>query len=74
MEEKTVWQKYAGTSVRSVGKDKVLELLLTAHGRRPCPVGGCAGNRQDHDGKILARSMDGRFSRIQFTPDLLPQT
>lgn len=53
MEEKTVWQKYAGTSVRSLWeKIRYWSFADGSDGRRPCPVGGCAGNRQDHDGKI----------------------
>ena len=56
-----------------VGKEKVLELLLTA-----LTAGGhvlledVPGTGKTMMAKSLARSMDGKFSRIQFTPDLLP--
>lgn len=56
-----------------VGKEKVLDLLLTA-----LTAGGhvlledVPGTGKTMMAKSLARSMDGKFSRIQFTPDLLP--
>ncbi|QIB53638.1 AAA family ATPase [Blautia producta] len=56
-----------------VGKEKVLDLLLTAR-----TAGGhvlledVPGTGKTMMAKSLARSMDGKFSRIQFTPDLLP--
>ena len=74
MEEKNCMEKIRGNiSQVIVGKDKVLELLLTA-----LTAGGhvlledVPGTGKTMMAKSLARSMDGKFSRIQFTPDLLP--
>ena len=74
MEEKNCMAKIRGNiSQVIVGKDKVLELLLTA-----LTAGGhvlledVPGTGKTMMAKSLARSMDGKFSRIQFTPDLLP--
>lgn len=56
-----------------VGKDTVIELILTS-----LIAGGhvlledVPGTGKTVMAKSLARSMDGEFSRIQFTPDLLP--
>lgn len=56
-----------------VGKDSVLELLLTA-----LTAGGhvlledVPGTGKTMLAKSLAKSVGGEFSRIQFTPDLLP--
>lgn len=56
-----------------VGKDEIVELLLTA-----LCCGGhvlledVPGTGKTKLAKSLARSLDGEFRRIQFTPDLLP--
>ena len=56
-----------------VGHDEVVHGVLTClFVRRPLPAGGRAGAGQDAAGPDLAKTLDLEFSRIQFTPDLMP--
>ena len=56
-----------------VGKSEVLELLLTAViARGHVLMEDVPGTGKTVLAKSLARSLDVNFSRIQFTPDLLP--
>ena len=56
-----------------VGQEKVVKLLLTAiMARGHCLVVGVPGLAKTAMVKALASTLDFRFKRIQFTPDLMP--
>lgn len=56
-----------------IGKDQTVELLLTAIvARGHVLLEDVPGTGKTLLAKTLAKSIDGSFARIQFTPDLLP--
>jgi MoxR-like ATPase len=56
-----------------VGQEKVLDLLLTALlANGHVLIEGVPGVAKTLIAKLLAKSLDTGFSRIQFTPDLMP--
>ncbi|GAO29212.1 AAA family ATPase [Geofilum rubicundum] len=56
-----------------VGQERVLDLLLTALlANGHVLIEGVPGVAKTLIAKLLARSLDTGFSRIQFTPDLMP--
>lgn len=56
-----------------VGKEEVIELLLASlFGNGHVLLEDVPGTGKTLMAKALARSLDGQFKRIQFTPDLLP--
>jgi MoxR-like ATPase len=56
-----------------VGQEKVLKLLLAAvFARGHCLLVGVPGLAKTAMVKALASTMDLRFKRVQFTPDLMP--
>jgi MoxR-like ATPase len=56
-----------------VGQEKVIDLLLTALlANGHVLIEGVPGVAKTLVAKLLARSIDTGFSRIQFTPDLMP--
>ncbi|MBQ2800048.1 MAG: MoxR family ATPase [Lachnospiraceae bacterium] len=56
-----------------IGKDSVVDLLLTAIvARGHVLLEDVPGTGKTLLAKTLAKSIDGSFARIQFTPDLLP--
>lgn len=56
-----------------VGKEKVTELLLTALiADGHVLLEDVPGTGKTKFAKALAKSLDVQFSRVQFTPDLLP--
>ncbi len=63
----------ANTSRAVVGKEKAIELLVIAMiAEGHVLLEDVPGLGKTLMAKALARSMDGEFRRIQFTPDLLP--
>jgi MoxR-like ATPase len=69
-----VFDQLVGNVARMiVGKDEVVRLVLQcllAGGH--CLIEDNPGTAKTRLAKAVARSIDGQFSRIQFTPDLLP--
>jgi len=56
-----------------VGQEKVVELLITALlAKGHVLIEGAPGVAKTLTAKLLAKSIDVPFSRIQFTPDLMP--
>lgn len=56
-----------------VGQDQMVELLMTALlARGHVLIEGYPGLAKTLTAKLLAKSIDTGFSRIQFTPDLMP--
>jgi MoxR-like ATPase len=56
-----------------VGQQQVIEeLLISLFSRGHCLLEGVAGAGQDADDQHLGRTLNLSFSRIQFTPDLMP--
>lgn len=56
-----------------VGQDQMVELLLAAiFARGHVLIEGVPGVAKTLTAKLLARTINARFSRIQFTPDLMP--
>ena len=56
-----------------VGQDKMVELILTALlANGHILLEGVPGIAKTLAAKLVAKSVDVKFSRIQFTPDLLP--
>ncbi|MBN1441966.1 MAG: MoxR family ATPase [Planctomycetes bacterium] len=56
-----------------VGQEKVVEqLLIAVFSRGHCIIEGVPGLAKTLLVQTLARSLDMRFNRIQFTPDLMP--
>src|SRR5690606_1618896 len=56
-----------------VGQERVLDLLLTALlANGHVLIEGVPGVAKTLIAKLLAKSLDTGFSRIQFTPDLMP--
>ena len=56
-----------------VGQDKMIELLLAAiFANGHVLIEGFPGVGKTLTAKILSRTIDANFSRIQFTPDLMP--
>lgn len=56
-----------------VGQEQMVELLMTALlARGHVLIEGYPGLAKTLTAKLLARSIDAGFSRIQFTPDLMP--
>ncbi len=56
-----------------VGQEKMVELLITALlARGHVLIEGVPGVAKTLTAKLLAKSVDVPFSRIQFTPDLMP--
>ncbi len=56
-----------------VGQDRLIDLLLaTLLARGHALIEGVPGVAKTMTAKLLARSIDSSFSRIQFTPDLMP--
>ncbi|WMT41435.1 MoxR family ATPase [Paenibacillus sp. D2_2] len=64
---------HANVSEVIVGKSEVIELLLAAlFGNGHVLLEDVPGTGKTLLAKSLARSLNGQFKRIQFTPDLLP--
>ena len=56
-----------------VGQEKVLDLMLTAFlANGHVLIEGVPGIAKTMIAKLLSRCVDTGFSRIQFTPDLMP--
>jgi len=56
-----------------IGQDQLLELLLTAIlAKGHVLIEGVPGVAKTLTSKLLAKAIDSQFSRIQFTPDLMP--
>ncbi len=56
-----------------VGQDAMVEMLIVAiFSKGHVLIEGVPGVAKTLIAKLLARSIDARFSRIQFTPDLMP--
>lgn len=56
-----------------VGQDKMVEMLIVAiFSKGHVLIEGVPGVAKTLISKLLARAIDARFSRIQFTPDLMP--
>ena len=56
-----------------VGQHEVIEeLLISLFSRGPLPAGRRARAGQDADDQHAGRTLNLTFSRIQFTPDLMP--
>jgi MoxR-like ATPase len=56
-----------------VGQEKMVELLLTAIlAKGHVLIEGVPGVAKTLTAKLLAQAIDAQFSRIQFTPDLMP--
>lgn len=56
-----------------VGQEKMVELILTAlMANGHILIEGVPGIAKTLTAKLVARSVDAKFSRIQFTPDLMP--
>lgn len=56
-----------------VGQDAMVEMLIVAiFSKGHVLIEGVPGVAKTLIAKLLARSIDSRFSRIQFTPDLMP--
>jgi MoxR-like ATPase len=56
-----------------VGQEKMVELLLTAIlSKGHVLIEGVPGVAKTLTAKLLAQTIDAQFSRIQFTPDLMP--
>jgi MoxR-like ATPase len=56
-----------------VGQDDVIELLIAAiFSKGHVLIEGVPGVAKTLTAKLLARAIDADFSRIQFTPDLMP--
>ena len=56
-----------------VGQDAMVEMLIVAiFSKGHVLLEGVPGVAKTLTAKLLARSIDARFSRIQFTPDLMP--
>lgn len=56
-----------------VGQEKMVELLLTAIlAKGHVLIEGVPGVAKTLTAKLLAQTIDAKFSRIQFTPDLMP--
>jgi MoxR-like ATPase len=56
-----------------VGQEKMIELLLTAIlSKGHVLIEGVPGVAKTLTAKLLAQAIDAKFSRIQFTPDLMP--
>ncbi len=56
-----------------IGQDQLLDLLLTAIlAKGHVLIEGVPGVAKTLTSKLLAQSIDSQFSRIQFTPDLMP--
>lgn len=56
-----------------VGQEKMVELILTALlANGHILIEGVPGIAKTLTAKLVARSVDAKFSRIQFTPDLMP--
>lgn len=56
-----------------VGQETLVELMITAiFARGHVLIEGVPGVAKTLAAKLLAKTIDARFSRIQFTPDLMP--
>ncbi|MFO0487414.1 MAG: AAA family ATPase [Cyclobacteriaceae bacterium] len=56
-----------------VGQEAMVELMITAiFARGHVLIEGVPGVAKTLAAKLLAKTIDARFSRIQFTPDLMP--
>ena len=56
-----------------IGQDELIELLLiTLFSKGHAIIEGAPGIAKTLASKLLASTLDLRFSRIQFTPDLMP--
>ncbi len=56
-----------------IGQDKMIELMLAGlFSGGHCLLEGVPGIAKTLSAKLLARALSVRFSRIQFTPDLMP--
>lgn len=56
-----------------IGKEEIIDLILTAFiAKGHVLLEDVPGTGKTMIAKTLAKSMDGEFARVQFTPDLLP--